>query len=108
MDPTTPLSFVSPGIHVVAANVTALVHQATTATNLVSQGYELRRIGTHSLCASGAMALKLQGVGNSLIMKIGRWTGLTFLTYIHSQIGALNAGLAQQMATRIHFLNVAG
>jgi hypothetical protein len=36
------------------------------------------------------MALKLQGVDDSLIMKIGRWTGLTFLTYIHSQIGALN------------------
>jgi hypothetical protein len=28
------------------------------------------------------MALKLQGVDDSLIMKIGCWTGLTFLTYI--------------------------
>jgi hypothetical protein len=36
------------------------------------------------------MALKLQGVDDSLIMKIGQWTGLTFLTYIHAQIGALN------------------
>jgi hypothetical protein len=53
------------------------------------------------------MALKLQGVDDSLIMKIGRWTGLTFLTYIHSQIGALNAGLAQRMATRVHFIDVA-
>ena len=54
------------------------------------------------------MALKLQGVDDSTIMKIGRWTGLTFLTYIHAQIGALNAGVAQQMATRIHFVNVVG
>jgi hypothetical protein len=54
------------------------------------------------------MALKLQGVDDSLIMKIGRWTGLTFLTYIHSQIGALNTGLATKMASRIHFINVAG
>jgi hypothetical protein len=68
----------------------------------------MSRIGTHSLRASGAMALKLQGVSNSTIMKISRWTGLTFLTYIHAQIGALNAGLSQQMATRIHFVNVGG
>jgi hypothetical protein len=45
---------------------------------------------------------------DSLIMKIGRWTGLTFLTYIHAQIDALNTGLAQRMATRIRFVNVAG
>jgi hypothetical protein len=92
----------------VAAHVTALVHQAARDTNLVAQGYDLKRVGTHSLRASGAMALKLQGVDDSLIMKIGRWTGLTFLTYIHSQIGALNTGLAQRMALRIHFINVAG
>jgi hypothetical protein len=54
------------------------------------------------------MALKLQSVDDSLIMKIGRWTGLTFLTYIqHSQIGALSPGLARRMATRVHFINVA-
>jgi hypothetical protein len=61
----------------------------------------MSRIGTHSLRAPGAMALKLQGVSDSTIMKIGRWTGLTFLTYIHTQTGALIAGLSQQMATRI-------
>jgi hypothetical protein len=99
---------VSPGVHVVAANVTALIHQAAQDTNLVAQGYTLRRIGTHSLRACGAMALKLNGTDDSLIMKIGRWTGLTFLTYIHSQIGALHTGLAQRMSTRIHFINVAG
>jgi hypothetical protein len=105
---TTPLSFVSPGLHVVASNITALVHQAALETNLVAQGYDLKRVSTHSLRASGAMALKLQGVDDSLIMKIGRWTGLTFLTYIHSQIGALNTGLATKMAVRVHFINVAG
>ena len=76
-------------------------------TNLVAQGYDLKRVSTHSLRASGAMALKLQGVDDSLIMKLGRWTGLTFLTYIHSQIGALNTGLATRMAVRVHFVNVA-
>jgi hypothetical protein len=105
---TTPLSFVSPTLHVVAGNITALVHQAALETNLVAQGYDLKHVSTHSLRASGAMALKLQGVDDSLIMKIGRWTGLTFLTYIHSQIGALNTGLATKMAVRVHFINIAG
>jgi hypothetical protein len=53
------------------------------------------------------MALKLQGEADSTIMKLGRWTALTFLTYIHSQIGALNVGLATRMARRVHFVNVA-
>jgi hypothetical protein len=35
---TTPLSFVSPGIHVVASNITRLVHQAAVDTHLVAQG----------------------------------------------------------------------
>jgi hypothetical protein len=103
----TPLSFVRPGKHVVASNVTNLVQRAARETNLVAKGYSPRRIGTHSLRASGAMALKLDGVDDTRIMKIGRWTGLTFMVYIHAQIGALNAGLAQRMAQRIEFVNVA-
>jgi hypothetical protein len=106
-DPATPLSYVSPGVHVLSNNIIALVRHAALETNLVAQGYDLKRVGSHSLRASGAMALKLQGVDDSLIMKLGRWTGLTFLTYIHSQIGALNTGLAQRMTHRIHFINVA-
>ncbi len=65
----------------------------------------------HSLIGlSGAMVLKLQDVDNSLIMKISGWLGLTFLTYFHTQIDALNtAPLASQwMTTCIHFVNVAG
>jgi hypothetical protein len=103
---STPLSFVRPGVHVAAKNITALVRHAATTTNLVAQGYDLRRIGTHSLRASGAMALKLQGAADSTIMKIGRWSNTTYLTYIHAQIGALNAGLAARMAVRVHFINV--
>jgi hypothetical protein len=105
--PSTPLSFVSPGVYVIAKNVDDLVKRAAHSTNLVAQGYNLNLVGTHSLRASGAMALKLQGVDDTTIMKIGRWSGLTFLTYIHTQIGALNVGLAQRMAIRVHFINVA-
>ena len=66
----------------------------------------MRRVGNHSLRASGAMALKLLGAPDSTIMTIGRWTGNTFLVYIHIQIGAINAGLAARMAISIHFVNV--
>jgi hypothetical protein len=95
-------------VHVTAAHITTLITQAATDTNLVAQGYDLKQVSTHSLRTPGAMALTLQGVDDSLIMKIGCWTGLTFLTYIHSQIGALNTGLTTKMATRIHLINVAG
>jgi hypothetical protein len=98
-------------VKALARRVSSIMAQgcpSTTALSHVGPGTDLKRIGSHSLRASGAMALKLQGVDDSLIMKIGRWTGLTFLTYIHAQIGALNTGLAQRMAIHIHFVNVAG
>jgi hypothetical protein len=52
------------------------------------------------------MALKLSGASDSTIMRVGRWTSLTYLTYIHTQIGALTAGVAQLMSTAITFQNV--
>jgi hypothetical protein len=48
--------------------------------------------------ASGAMALKLNGVDGDLIMKMGQWSSTTWLTYIHSQISSLTAGLSERMA----------
>jgi hypothetical protein len=54
------------------------------------------------------MALKLNGYGKTEIMKLGRWTSTTFLTYIHSQIAALSAGIATRMTRRIEFFNVEG
>ena len=52
------------------------------------------------------MAMKLSGTSDSTIMRVGRWTSLTYLTYIHSQIGSLTAGLAAQMTTAFTFQNV--
>jgi hypothetical protein len=39
-------------------------------------------------------------------MRIGRWTSLTYLTYVHSQIGALSAGVAWKMWRQFTFQNV--
>ncbi len=52
------------------------------------------------------MALKLSGASDNTIMRVGRWTSLTYLTYIHTQIGALTAGAAWKMSTVFIFQNV--
>ena len=46
-------------------------------------------VGAHSLCAGGTMAIKLHGYDEMTIMKMGRWTSLAFLQYIHNQIAHL-------------------
>ncbi len=71
------------------------------------QGIDPDLIGAHSLRAGGAMAMKLQGVSDTVIMKQGRWSSLTFLMYIHNQIAHLSKGLSQKMCTDIEFINVA-
>lgn len=50
--------------------------------------------------------MKLSGASDSTIMRVGRWSSLTYLTYIHSQIGALTAELSKLMATQVSFQNV--
>jgi hypothetical protein len=73
---------------------------------LLLRGYTLNRISSHSLRAGGAMALKLSGASDSTIMRVGRWTLLMYLPYIHTQIGALSAGLAWKMSAAFTFQNV--
>ncbi len=73
---------------------------------LLTRGYTLDRISPHSLRAGGAMAMKLSGASDSTIIKVGRWTSLTYLTYIHLQIGTLTAGLAWRMSKAFTFQNV--
>jgi hypothetical protein len=70
------------------------------------QGYDLLRIGPHSLRASGAMQLKLNGVSDSMIQKMGRWSSNTWLQYLHGQISCLTRGLSARMATPVLYFNV--
>jgi hypothetical protein len=82
------------------------VRWGATLDNLVSKSYTLNRVSAHSLQAGGAMAMKLSGASDSTIMQVKRWSLLTYLTYIHSQIGALTAGVAWKMSTAFTFQNV--
>ena len=49
------------------------------------------------------MAMKLNGCDLITIIKQGRWTSLTFLTYIHNQIAHLGANITRRMATHVPF-----
>jgi hypothetical protein len=73
---------------------------------LLMHGYTLDRISSHSLQSGGAMAMKLGGASDSTIMQVGQWLSLAYLTYIHSQIGALTAGLSKLMAKQWTFQNM--
>jgi hypothetical protein len=86
--------------------ITIAVRWGATADCLLARGYTLDRVSSHSLWAEGAMAMKLSGASDSTIMRIGRWTSLTYLTYIHSQIVALAKGVACKMSQCVHFQNV--
>jgi hypothetical protein len=108
LGPDTPLSCVSPGTHIAASSIVTTIREAARLSNLADHGYTITRIGAHSLRASGAMAMKLNGVDAETIKKVGRWTSSTFLIYIHSQIAALNAGLSQRMVRPVYFQNVGG
>jgi hypothetical protein len=82
------------------------VRWGATCDCLLTQGYTLNQILLHSLRVGGAMVMKLSGASDSTIMRVRRWSLLTYLTYIHSQIGALTAGLSKLMTTHVQFQNV--
>ena len=48
----------------------------------VAVGLDPRRISSHSLRIGGAAALAAAGMPDYVIMNMGRWKSLTFLTYI--------------------------
>ena len=89
-------------------NITLAVKVAVLRLNLEDQGITPNYGGSHSLRAGGAMALKLNGISDTLIKKAGRWTSMDFLQYIHSQIGHLSAGLSLKMNTQVPLRNVSG
>ena len=86
--------------------MTIAVSWGATYDCLMAKGYMVDRVSSHSLRAGGAMAMKLSGAADSTIMRIRRWMSLTYLTYIHSQIGALSAGVAWRMSQQFTFQNV--
>ena len=89
-----------------ASDVLATVRMGAQACRLDQHGYDLTRIGTHSLRSGGAMQLKLAGYDHDMIRKLGRWRSDTYLRYIQSQISELTLGVARSMAQLRWFTNV--
>ncbi len=89
-----------------AADIVSHVRSTSRDMGLHRQGIDTDLIGAHSLRAGGAMALKLKGIADTIIMKHGRWSGLTFLMYIHNQIAHLPNELSQKMSEDVPFVNI--
>ena len=83
------------------------IRTSVTQLQLHKSGIDPNLVGVHSLRAGGAMALKLTGKSDTTIMKIGRWSGLTFLQYVHNQIAHLSHNLSRDMDRSLPFLNIA-
>jgi hypothetical protein len=89
-----------------AAEIRAAIRVGAVGDNLESCGYDLKRIGSHSVRSGGAMHLKLAGYDDDIIKKLGRWTSNTYLDYIQTQIGNLTANIATSMARVLRFHHV--
>jgi hypothetical protein len=92
---------------ITSRDIIELVRQSAKTLHLSDFAVDPDLLGSHSLRAGGAMALKLQNYDDTTIMKMGRWTSLTFLQYIHSQIAHLSKGVSKKMSEPLPFLNIA-
>jgi hypothetical protein len=92
---------------VLSSDIIAMVRTSARLLHLSDQGIDPDLIGAHSLRAGGAMALWLHGFEDTVIMKMGRWTSLTFLQYIHTQIAHLLEDISRKMSIPLPFLNIA-
>ena len=91
---------------ITSSEIVKLVQAATRQLQLDNQAIDPDMVGSHSLRAGGAMALKLHGYDDTTIMKMGRWSGLTFLQYIHNQIAHLAKDISKKMSIPLPFVNI--
>ena len=92
---------------VTSSEIIKMIRTVARELQLEKQAIDPDLIGAHSLRSGGAMALKLHGFNDTTIMKMGRWSSLTFLQYIHTQIAHLSADISRKMSIPLPFLNIA-
>ena len=90
-----------------SSQIISAVQDTATELKLHEQAIDPDLVGAHLLCAGGAMALKLHGYDDTIIMKMGRWTSLTFLQCIHNQIAHLSKDISSKMSIPLPFVNFA-
>ena len=94
-------------VDIEAHHIIKMVCDTAKKLKLHHQTIDHDLVGAHSLRAGIAMALKLHGYDDTTIMKMGRWTSLTFLQYIHNQISHLSKDISKKMSIPLPFVNVA-
>jgi hypothetical protein len=86
--------------------VLAVLHAACASIGSACLGFELHKMGTHSLQSRAAMEMYLTGVPVYTIMIIGRWSSKAFLGYICKQIKQFSKGGLKQMITFCSFQTI--
>ena len=81
-----------------ARHIKQAIRLGALGDNLAGAGYDLNRIGTHSLRSGGAVGLYLKGYDSIMIKKLGRWSSDTYLRYIQPQISNITEGVAERLA----------
>ena len=89
-------------------DIVKTIRMAAATIGLHHRGFDLQRIGSHSLRSGGAMALHMNKWDIVTIKKLGRWSSDTFLMYIQSQITGLTEGVSQSMLRPFPFFNAHG
>jgi len=92
--------------YITNADILKAVREAIKNTEAIDNGYKDKLVGSHSLRSGGAMALFNQGADATFIMKMGRWTSTTFMTYIHEQVDVVSCGAAAKMSLETPFINL--
>jgi integrase len=107
MNPNALISLYGPHQHVLAKHIAAVIQQGAVRSMIWLNGYDISQVGPHSLRASGAMQLALNGIPDSMIQKLGRWSSQqTWLQYLHGQISCLTRGLSGRMTTPVLYYNI--
>ena len=90
-------------------DIVKAVKDSVRRLKLVEKGFTLKRVGSHSLRAGGAMAMILNGINETVVKRLGRWSGQTFETYIHIQIMALSNKVSEAMVQTVpNFFHIGG
>ena len=85
--------------HISATHMRSAVRLAAIRTRLVEDfGFDLNRIGTHSLRSGGATQLAANGYSAEIIQALGRWKSDSYKRYIQHAMSVLTVGIADNMA----------
>jgi len=93
--------------HVTNNDIVHAIRAALPFNQEVTPGYAPKLVGSHSLHTGGVMALFLNGFDATAIMKIGRWTSMAFMSYIHEQLDVVSHGTSDHMAIATTFTKLA-